>query len=117
VERLNVGQISWKGERLSYAVLEPFFLDLVGVTVGLGYENNTGLWPVLGLWEGIPIVYPQNCEPENRTKFGFLLTVAVGYRYFGGHHQVYLTPKAGISQSVTACSTSAGASGGVAPGA
>jgi hypothetical protein len=112
VERLNVGQMSWKGERLSYAVFEPLFLDLVGATVGLGYENNTGLSPVLGLWEGIPIVYPQNCEPENRAKFGFLLTVAVGYRYFGGHHQVYLTPKAGISQSVTACSTSAGVSGG-----
>jgi hypothetical protein len=104
--------MSWKGERLSYAVFEPFFLDLVGATVGLGYENNTGLSPVLGLWEGIPIVYPQNCEPENRAKFGFLLTVAVGYRYFGGHHEVYLTPKAGISQSVTACSTSAGVSGG-----
>jgi hypothetical protein len=109
--RFNLGQITWKGENLSYAVLEPYTLYFGG-TLGIGYENKSGLSSVLGLWEGVPVVYPAHCEPNKTPEFGFLLTVAIGYRYFGGHHQIYLTPKAGVSQPATACGMSAVVSGG-----
>jgi hypothetical protein len=109
-QRLNVGQIYRQDGALSYAVAEPYTL-YIGLTLGIGYERKNGLVPIFGLWEGVPVVYPDNCAPDRRTDFGFLFTVAMGYRY-GGGHQVYLTPKGGISQSATACDRGPVVSGG-----
>ena len=101
-ERLNIGQVFSEAERLSsYVVLEPYTL-YVGGTLGLGYGRD-GVAPVFGVWEGAPLVYPNNCDASRRNTFEFMLTVAAGYRYFNGQHQIYLTPKAGASQSVSSC--------------
>jgi hypothetical protein len=113
VQRLNLGQLHGnKGQNLSYVVVEPYTL-YIGGSLGIVYQKDLGISPILGLWEGVPVIYPTNCEPDRRTEFGFLLTMALGYRYFGGHHQVYATPKVGVSQSATSCITGAGVSGGV----
>src|SRR6266511_1242453 len=110
--RLNFGQTLGREYLLSYAVAEPYTL-YVGGTLGVGYDRENKWSRVLGVWEGVPIVYPNACglpQPgRSSSDFGFLLTLAVGYRNVGGGHQVYLTPKAGIAQSAYACSSSAGA--------
>jgi hypothetical protein len=111
VYRVNLGQTRRKGGGLAYGVFEPYTPLYVGGTVGGGYDDALGGVLVLGLWESYPLVYPDRCLPEQRRRFGLLLTIAVGYRY-AGSHQLYLTTKAGASQSVTACNVGAGASAG-----
>lgn len=109
-QRLNVGQVRGERDALSYAVAEPYTL-YIGGTLGMGYTRTNGLVAVFGLWEGLPVVYPDNCQSDRRTECGFLFTVALGYRYFGAH-QIYLTPKAGVSQSATACDSGPVTTGG-----
>lgn len=109
-QRLNLGQAYGREQTLSYGVAEPYTL-YVGGTLGVAFERTSGVLPVFGVWEGVPVIYPEICEPERRADFGFLLTVAVGYRYVGGH-QVYVAPKAGVSHSAIGCDSGSGTSGG-----
>ncbi|MCG8557813.1 MAG: hypothetical protein MJD61_21395 [Proteobacteria bacterium] len=101
IQRLNLGQTYGQGGNLSYAVLEPHIM-YVGGTLGLGYDTSSGVDLVAGVWEGLPLLYPNDCWPETKNKLGLLVTVALGYR-FGSEHQLYVTPKIGLSPSMRAC--------------
>jgi hypothetical protein len=105
--RFNVGQQLGAG-LLTYAVAEPWYL-VAGGTLGGGYRRGTGVVGVAGAWSGLPVwpylteprvrvVYPGQHEPSRE----WLVSLALGYRYTG-HHEIYLTPKIGVTEVPQGC--------------
>lgn len=94
-ERANVGFTRRLDETFVYAELDPWLY--VGGTLGVGAVAETGqIFPVLGVWEGIPLVYPA-CEDEGEGEGDGMyptVTLAGGYRWTGVH-ELYVTMKAG----------------------
>ena len=92
-ERINAGVTRRLDETFVYLELDPWLY--VGGTLGVGAVAETGrVHPVLGIWEGIPIIYPE-CEGEGLHR---AVTIAAGYRWTGVH-ELYVTMKAGRAPS------------------
>lgn len=81
-------------EVASYVAFEPGFGG--GGTIGVSIKTaSPDLGLVAGGWAGSPLriqLLPQR-EDSDSTVF---VSVAVGYRYLFGAHEIYLTPKVGI---------------------
>jgi len=87
-ERINVGFDHRVGKDFFYAEIDPWLY--LGGTLGVGIEGDgKTLHPVLGAWEGYPLIMPSGCSD-----WGTAVTIAGGYRYTGVH-ELYLTIKAG----------------------
>ena len=83
-------------EVASYVVYEPWFF--AGATLGLAVnhrESNVGL--VAGGWEGVPVGGWSLDSPEMSDVNG-VVSIAIGYRYLAGAHEIYLTPKVGLME-------------------
>ncbi|HZJ67761.1 MAG TPA: hypothetical protein VFD36_29860 [Kofleriaceae bacterium] len=92
-ERINLGFEHRGDTSFAYIELDPWLF--VGASLGLGVDSNGETHPVLGLWEGFPVVYPgYGCNPDETRG---IVTVALGYRYTG-IHELYMTIKAGVSE-------------------
>lgn len=96
--RVNLGFTRRLGKTFGYIELDPWFI--VGVSVGAGVDSDGKGHPVLGVWEGMPVVFP-GCEEEEVSEDGRfdeswhkIITVSAGYRYTGVH-ELYVAPKAG----------------------
>jgi hypothetical protein len=87
-ERLNLGFTRRLGKTFSYVELDPWLF--VGVSLGAGIDSDGKVSPVLGIWEGLPIRYPE-CGDHGWQP---VVTLSVGYRYTGVH-ELYFAPKAG----------------------
>ncbi|HUQ01489.1 MAG TPA: hypothetical protein VM261_03290 [Kofleriaceae bacterium] len=88
-ERLNVGITRRLDQTFAYVELDPWYL--IGGTLGFGGELESGeLFPVVGVWEGIPLKYP-DCAGAGLHP---AVTLAGGYRWTGVH-ELYVTMKAG----------------------
>jgi len=92
-ERANVGLTYRLHETFVYAELDPWWM--VGASAGLGYGTVSGLQPVVGIWEGLPISLSGECEDG----WHGIVSISVGYRYTGAH-EIYLAPKAGAWDSI-----------------
>lgn len=93
VVRLNAG-FEYRADRgLAYVELDPWFV--VGGTFGVGIDTAGELQPVVGLWEGAPLMW-SGCGDRG---FGRAATIAVGYRYTG-EHEVFATVKAGVGEPI-----------------
>lgn len=92
-ERINLG-FEYRGDTsFGYIELDPWLF--VGASLGLGVDSNGESHPVLGVWEGFPVVYPgYGCNPDDARR---IVTIAMGYRYTG-IHEIYMTVKAGVSE-------------------
>ncbi len=88
-ERINAGASRRLDETFAYVELDPWYV--IGATLGFGGVLETGkTYPVLGVWEGIPVKYP-SCEGPGLHP---TVTLAGGYRWTGVH-EIYITAKAG----------------------
>jgi hypothetical protein len=87
-ERLNVG-FTWRLDRtFAYVELDPWLY--VGMSLGVGVDTRGKAYPVLGIWEGLPLEAPECGVVDWRT----VITLSVGYRYTGVH-ELYIAPKLG----------------------
>ena len=87
-ERLNAGFEHRLDKDFVYVEIDPWYL--LGGTLGFGIDTDGKQYPVLGVWEGIPLsLGRESCSDWNRT-----ITLAGGYRYTGVH-ELYATLKAG----------------------
>jgi hypothetical protein len=92
-ERINVGVTRRLDQTFGYVELDPWYI--IGGSLGFGAEFESGeVFPVLGVWEGIPIKYP-DCAGSGLHP---AVTLAAGYRWTGVH-ELYLTVKAGRAPS------------------
>ena len=90
-ERVNLGYSHRQDKGLFYIELDPWLY--VGGTLGIGVEDDGKTFhPVLGVWEGYPVIQPTSCSDWGNT-----VTIAGGYRYTGVH-ELYVTIKAGQMQ-------------------
>ncbi|HEX7840059.1 MAG TPA: hypothetical protein VF469_21430 [Kofleriaceae bacterium] len=94
-ERANLGFEYRDRKSFGYVELDPWFI--LGVSLGAGIDSDGELHPVGGVWEGLPIKYP-NCD-SSTTKYQAAVTLSAGYRYTGVH-ELYLSVKAGVSQNL-----------------
>jgi hypothetical protein len=92
-ERINLG-FEYRGDTsFGYVELDPW--AYVGASLGFGFDSHGDGHPVLGVWEGYPVVYAgYGCNPDDTRA---VVSVAVGYRYTG-IHELYMTVKAGASE-------------------
>jgi hypothetical protein len=90
-ERINFGGTGRSGERFYYVEVDPWWG--MGASIGAGVGPRGGGHPVLGIWEGIPLISP-DCGRSSP----WTLTFSAGYRYTGVH-ELYLAPKVGIMGS------------------
>jgi hypothetical protein len=94
-ERLNGGHTWRRGETFTYVELDPWYL--IGGTLGVG-RASTGDWsPVIGVWEGIPILGGESnrhCDAVPDDGWHATVTASAGYRY-AGVHELYVTVKGG----------------------
>lgn len=88
-ERANVGLEYRTNTLIAYVELDPWFV--VGGSLGVAFERNNDVHPVIGLWEGYPLAVSAPCG--NR-KWAFLATFSAGIRYTGSW-EVYVAPKVG----------------------
>lgn len=83
-------------EFATYLAFEPGFFG--GATVGMGVGSadwEPGM--VLGLWGGAPApIGLFTVNPTGSEATGYV-TLAIGYRYLAGAHELYVTPKVGIA--------------------
>lgn len=86
-ERLNLGFTRRLDKTFAYVELDPMY---VGASLGIGADSDGQVFPVVGLWEGLPIVYP-GCGDDGWQP---VVTISAGYRYTGVH-ELYIAPKAG----------------------
>jgi len=87
-ERFNLG-FEYRSEKLFfYGELDPWYI--LGGSFGVGVDEDGEAHPVLGVWEGIPILplSPPCSSWHNQ------VTLSGGYRYTGVH-ELYLSVKAG----------------------
>lgn len=94
-ERVNLGFEYRDRKGFGYVELDPWYI--LGVSLGAGIDSDGALHPVGGIWEGIPLKFP-DCE-ESNTGFQPTVTLSAGYRYTGVH-EIYLSIKAGASQNL-----------------
>jgi hypothetical protein len=94
-ERLNLGFTRRLGKTFGYLELDPWFY--VGASLGFGIDSDGEPHPVLGVWEGVPIVY-ESC----RSGWHTTVTLSIGYRYTGVH-ELYVAPKVGASYDSSLC--------------
>lgn len=87
-ERLNLGLTRRMDKSFAYAELDPWYI--VGGSFGFGIDSDDKTWPIIGLWEGIPLVYP-DCDGAGLHD---AVTLSGGYRWTGVH-ELYVTIKAG----------------------
>lgn len=87
-ERVNAGFTRRLDTSFLYVELSPWLY--VGASLGVGVDSDERVFPVLGLWEGLPITYP-DCGDKGWQP---VVTISAGYRYTGVH-ELYLAPKAG----------------------
>lgn len=92
-ERVNIGFEHRAGKGFGYIELDPWLL--VGASLGVGIETDGAVRPVLGLWEGVPVVGP-SCD-DFSTHYQPTITFALGYRYTGVH-ELYVSIKAGVGK-------------------
>jgi hypothetical protein len=88
-ERINLG-FEHRSEKLFfYGELDPWYL--LGGSLGFGVDEDGAVHPVLGVWEGIPLL------PKDAPCSGWhsQVTLSGGYRYTGVH-ELYLSIKAGV---------------------
>lgn len=89
----GVERAEWN-EVASYIALEPGFIG--GGTIGVSIRTaspDVGL--VAGGWAGSPLRI-QLLPPREDSDVTMFVSLAVGYRYLFGAHEIYLTPKVGI---------------------
>jgi len=94
-ERANLGFEYRDRKSFGYIELDPWYI--LGVSLGAGIDSDGAFHPVAGIWEGIPLKFP-DCE-ESSTRFQATVTLSAGYRYTGVH-EIYLSLKAGASQNL-----------------
>lgn len=94
-ERVNVGFEHRAGKGFGYIELDPWLL--IGASLGVGLETDGTIQPVLGLWEGVPVVAP-SCD-DFSTHYQPTITFALGYRYTGVH-ELYVSIKAGVGKNL-----------------
>lgn len=88
-ERINAGVTHRLDTLFGYVELDPWYI--LGGSLGFGVDANDGkVYPVVGLWEGIPLKYPDCDGPGLHDA----VTIAAGYRWTGVH-ELYVTVKAG----------------------
>jgi YHS domain-containing protein len=87
-ERINLGVTRRLGRTFSYLELSPWLY--VGASLGVGVDSAGEIHGVIGLWEGLPLVYPE-CGDHGWQP---VVTLSVGYRYTGVH-ELYAAPKLG----------------------
>jgi hypothetical protein len=87
-ERFNLGFEHRSQKMFYYGEIDPWYV--LGGTFGFGADEDGEVHPVLGVWEGLPIL------PKNLPCSGWfnLVTLSGGYRYTGVH-ELYLSVKAG----------------------
>lgn len=83
-------------ESVHYVALEPWLF--VGGTLGASFSEQRGVDPMVGFWEGAPIPIAGKCGSGDRVKP--IVSIAVGGRWLGGTHEVYLTPKVGVMECI-----------------
>ena len=86
-ERINGGAEKRDGKLLGYLELDPWFL--LGGSIGLGIDEDQEPYPILGLWEGVPLRNPP-CG-----SYRAMASFSIGFRYTGAW-EFYAAPKAGI---------------------
>ena len=96
-ERANLGIEYRDGKGFGYIELDPWLL--VGGSFGVGVDTEGEVHPVIGVWEGAPVIKQAFDDCGDRSAH-FGATIAVGYRYTGVH-EVYLTAKAGVGRPAT----------------
>ena len=92
-ERINLGFTNRLDKMFYYVEIDPWYI--VGATLGVGIDSDGKASGVVGVWEGLPLVFP-NCEGSGYFR---AVTISGGYRYTGVH-ELYLTPKAGVSEDI-----------------
>ena len=92
-ERFNLGFTRRLDKMFYYVELDPWYI--VGASLGVGVDSEGQTYGVAGVWEGFPLVFP-DCEGSGYFR---AVTISGGYRYTGVH-ELYLTPKAGVSESI-----------------
>lgn len=94
-ERINLGFEHRDDLDLYYLEFDPWIW--VGGSLGFGVDGAGQPHGIVGLWEGFPIAgaAAHGC-PDG---FGSLVTIAGGLRYAGAL-ELYVTVKAGMSESV-----------------
>ena len=85
-ERINVGFTQRLDKTFVYAELDPWYI--IGGTLGVGYEEGGKTFPIIGVWEGVPL-NDGPCGGWHQQA-----SLAAGYRYTG-IHELYVTIKAG----------------------
>jgi len=90
-ERLNLGFTRRLDKMFYYVELDPWFF--VGASLGLGVDSDGDPHGVIGIWEGLPLVFAECAGPG----FHRTVTLAAGYRYTGVH-ELYATIKAGAAE-------------------
>ncbi|MGE0546052.1 MAG: hypothetical protein AB7O24_07465 [Kofleriaceae bacterium] len=90
---MNAGRTHRLGVGFTYVELDPWFV--LGGTLGAGLDDQLNVHPVVGIWEGFPLVVDshRHCD-EDLPRSHFAMTLAIGYRYTGVH-ELYTTIKAG----------------------
>jgi hypothetical protein len=92
--RANIGQAFRSDEVFSYATFDPWWV--VGATGGVGWGSKSGTSGIVGLWEGVPLIFPdEGCGADP----GILVSMSLGYRY-SGVHEIYFAPKIGMSSNL-----------------
>jgi hypothetical protein len=92
-ERLNLGFTRRLDHQLYYLEVDPWFI--IGASFGWGIDSNGEGHGIIGLWEGWPIAGDVPCAGEDWYR---IATLAGGYRYTGVH-ELYITVKAGMTES------------------
>jgi hypothetical protein len=94
-ERVNLGLEYRDRKTFGYVELDPWLW--LGVSLGAGVDSDGNFHPVGGVWEGVPLKFP-DCKASS-TQFAPAVTLSAGYRYTGVH-EIYLSLKAGASQNL-----------------
>ena len=94
-ERVNLGFEYRDRKAFGYVEIDPWYI--FGISLGAGIDSAGALHPVGGVWEGIPLKFP-DCK-ETNSRFQTTVTLSAGYRYTGVH-EIYFSVKAGASQNL-----------------
>lgn len=87
--RVNLGLTRRLDKTFRYLELSPWYV--VGASLGFGTDSDGKSHPVLGLWEGAPVVFPE-CGADGWQP---VVSLSTGYRYTGVH-ELYIAPKGGV---------------------
>lgn len=78
---------------LYYLAWEPWLV--VGLTAGGAIDTDGNASAVLGAWEAVPFVVAEAREQfrDGSVVPAWVVTLAIGWRFMGSRHEVYVTPK------------------------